>query len=95
VIPPVIVNVLFGPASVAAGSQTTLYVIMNGAAPAGATLQVSSTSTRLTVASSLAMVAGQQIQSFALQTTAGPPATVTVTITYNGSSQSATLTITP
>jgi hypothetical protein len=95
VTPPVIVNVLFVPPSVAAGTQTTLYVILNGVAPAGATLQVSSTSTRLTVGSSLAMVAGQAAQTFNLQTTSGVPTTVTVTITYNGVSQSSTLTITP
>jgi len=94
VIPPTIVAIVFSPQSVAAGQSTTLYVLLSGPAPAGATLNVTSSSTRLTIGSTLTCVAGQTVQTFTLPTTAGPPASVSVTVSYNSSSESDVLTIT-
>ena len=95
IVPPTIVGAVFAPASVAAGSPTTLYVLLSGPAPGGASLKVSSSSTRLKVGASLTLASGAVLQSFPLKTTVGGSTTVTVTISYNGSSSTDTLTITP
>jgi hypothetical protein len=92
---PTILFAVFIPSSINGGGATTLYVLLSGPAPAGSSLQVSSSSTRLTVGSSLPMVAGSVTQAFILSTTTGPAVSVQLTATYNGSSAVAPLSITP
>ena len=92
--PPTILAVAFSPQSVAAGQSTTLLVLLSGPTAAGATLNVTCNSTRLTVGSTLTCVAGEFYQTFTLPTTPGPNTTVNVTISYNGTSDSDVLTIT-
>jgi hypothetical protein len=93
--PPTIFGALFSPDSVAAGSPTTLYVLLTAPAAPGAQLTVQCNSTRLTIGTTLACQPGLLLQAFQLPTTSGPPTSVTVTVSYNGTSGTAVLYITP
>ena len=86
--------VLMSPGSVPGGGSTTLYVLMSGPVAPGTTLNVTCNSTRLLIGTTLSCVAGEVIQTFTLATTPGLPTSVTVKISYNGSSESDTLRIT-
>ncbi|MDR3687786.1 MAG: PQQ-binding-like beta-propeller repeat protein [Fimbriimonas sp.] len=91
---PVILDTLFVPDGVTAGSSTTLYVVFSSPVPSRSSLAVSSSSTRLKVGNSLLMVGNQSVQAFKLPTTKGPATQVAVTVSFGGSTGTATLNIT-
>ncbi len=93
-------SLAIAPASVVGGSQTTASgtVTLNGSAlPAGATVTLSSSNTKLaTIPASVKIAGGASTTSFAItHKLVSSVQTVTVTAAYGGQTQTATLTLSP
>ncbi|MGP8244996.1 MAG: putative Ig domain-containing protein [Bryobacteraceae bacterium] len=94
---PALQAVTITPTSIAAGSIATITITLNASAPSGgASVAIASNNAAFPVPSSYTVPAGQTSVSFSAQssTVITSTTTVTVTATYNGGSQTATLSIT-
>jgi hypothetical protein len=95
---PTVQRLVTSPDSVAGGSGSQGVVTLSDAAPAaGAAVSLSSSNTGVAaVPATVTVSPGSTTAVFAISTSAvGASTAVTITATYNGSSQAATLTVTP
>ncbi len=90
-------SVTFHPPAIPGGAPASGIVTLNAAAPSGGiTVSLASNNPSVTVPASVTIPAGSKIVPFTAATTAVAVATpVTITATYNSSSQGGTLTLTP
>jgi len=97
VTPPSLSGVSLNPAAVAASESTTGHVTISGFAPSGGiVVTLSSSSADATVPASVTVEAGRSGADFKVTTAAVTSAeTVTITATYSGVSETATLAISP
>jgi hypothetical protein len=95
--PPTLSSLTLNPTSVTGGNSSTGTVTLSGAAPTGgATVALSSSNGAASVPSSVFIPAGATSATFTVSTSAvAASTTVTIFATYSGTTQSASLTVTP
>lgn len=97
VVPPKVVSIVFNPASVTGGTQASFTITLNGPAPAGFGVSVSSNDSHLVFPNgTLKFSTGLTSQSYTANTTTVTTATTaTATASAGGGSSTGTLTINP
>jgi hypothetical protein len=95
---PTLIGFSISPSTVTSGANATLSFTLTGPAPSGgATITLSSNNAVLPVPATYSIPAGQSTTSFSVQSSALITSTTitTVTATYNGGTQTASVTVTP
>src|SRR5204862_7894984 len=97
VVPPVPTSVAFSPSSVMGGTASTGTVTLNGKAPSGATIGLSSDNTAAaTVPASIPITAGATTAQFTVTTyPVATTATPNITASFGGGTKSGALTVGP